>query len=64
MRRRQTLTLVILAIVIVIAYSGIRTVNSYIETIKANMEQLTATPLSNIDVSERADGVYAGRHHV
>ncbi|HAV20682.1 MAG TPA: FMN-binding protein [Firmicutes bacterium] len=28
------------------------------------MEQLTATPLSNIDVSELADGVYAGSHHV
>jgi uncharacterized protein with FMN-binding domain len=64
MRRKQVVTLTILAVVIVIVYFGITTVKSYMKTIEASLEQLKNTPISDVDLSQVADGVYAGSCHV
>jgi uncharacterized protein with FMN-binding domain len=63
MRRKQVVTLTILAVVIVIAYFGVATIKSYLKTIEANLEQLTTTPISDVDMSQVADGVYTGSYH-
>jgi uncharacterized protein with FMN-binding domain len=64
MRRKQVVTLTILAVVIVIVYFGITTVKSYMKTIEASLEQLKNTQISDVDLSHVADGVYTGSCHV
>ena len=64
MRRKQTMFLTILAVIIVIAYFGVTTVKSYIKTIEASLEQIKNTPISDVDLSQVADGVYTGSCHV
>lgn len=60
MRRKPAIVFTVLAVVIVGAYFGIR---SYMKTIEANLEQLTALPITNLDISKVADGVYTGGCH-
>jgi uncharacterized protein with FMN-binding domain len=57
MRRKPVIILAILAVVIVGAYLEIK---SYIETIETNLNQVTKTSMSDIDISKVADGVYTG----
>jgi uncharacterized protein with FMN-binding domain len=64
MRRRKVVTLTILAVVIVIVYFGMTTVKSYIKTIEASLDQIKNTPISDVDLSQVADGVYTGSCHV
>lgn len=64
MKRKQVVTLTILAAVIVIFCIGITAVKSYMKTVGANLEQLVTTPISDVDMSKVADGVYTGRYQV
>lgn len=64
MRRKQPVFLITLAVIIVIVYFGVTTVKSYVKTIGANLEQLAATSISDVDISEAANGVYIGSYHV
>ena len=64
MRRRQTMFLTVLAVIIVFDYFGVTTVKSYIKTIEASLEQIRNTPISDVDLSQVADGVYTGSCHV
>jgi uncharacterized protein with FMN-binding domain len=64
MRRKQPVFLIILAVIIVIAYFGVTAVKSYMKTIEASLEQLANTPISDVDLSQIADGVYTGSCHV
>ncbi len=61
MRRKPKIVLTILVVIIAGVYFGIK---SYIKTIEANLDQVTKTSMSDIDISKVADGIYTGSCYV
>lgn len=60
MRRKPVIVLTILAVIIAGVYFGMK---SYIKTIETNLNQITKTSMSDIDISKAADGIYTGSCH-
>lgn len=64
MKKKQVIILGILVVVIIGAYFGVRSIKSYIETIESNLDKLTDSSISNVDISKVADGIYTGSYEV
>lgn len=64
MKKKKRTILIILAIIVVVIIAGVIAVNSIIKSISANMEQLEDLQISDIDLSQAADGTYTGSYKV
>ena len=64
MKKKRVIILGILVVMIIGAFFGIRSIKSYIETIESNLDKLTDSNISNVDLSKVADGIYTGNYKV
>lgn len=64
MKRKYKILLCILAVLIVGTYFGVTGIKSYLRTIESNLNQLVLEKISDVDLSNMADGIYVGSHKV
>jgi uncharacterized protein with FMN-binding domain len=65
LKKKRIIIIIVLAVVAIGIFLGVKSIGSYIETITLNHnKQIAAITISNIDLTKLADGIYTGSHEV